>query len=879
MIAVALSAVCAFGAFAEESDALSIHPVNRLIQADPGSVVTIVVAIENHSAEAVDVDLSSELPQSWFAFFGDETVRLAPGETEILPISAMIPKNVLAGSYEILVHARYTCPRMNDRQSSEIRFTVLVNEVRSIRVTLVNAPDYVVDTAYTASFLLSNQGNVVEDLKLSTCDIQGAYIKLDPAWVSLEPGGSTPIDVHVILTAAPGRVLDHTVLVKAGNRDLLSNWASASARVKVLPQKLSDSDAYHHFPLKIQLSAGVLGTSNRAQLKVAGAGPLAHGGNDRLRFDLSDTGGVVEYSAPGMRLILGDGRFGLSPLTEWQAKARGIGVQISQERAGLELYTHDGAGSPKVGLRAAATSSNGSSLSLQLLTQVEPATNILTVKGVHRIPGVEIDCEYGMLANGSSSGAQALRASGRSKLGPVEAVVTVQNADRGYTAIDNPGIDMSLKLKSLSKLPVSGTLLLQKHDDGELHSRKLEANAVWKLDSTELGLKYSDTAKWDDGSDDLGRSRQASVSLNVFDSSNASLKEEISVQNCSGMLGNPGSWTVAYALKKQLIESRWKWTSCLSASMPLSQGASVSVGLGADASYQVVPGLEMRGGFRAGTIRQSGLTVSAGATYKPSDWAALSIDASCKIVDGGVRDLGVKVGQTAFFDIPLARRSDVGEISGKVVGVDGKGMPGIIVNAGGFSTVTDSSGNFRFPAVVEGEQYVSVSVRELGPEYLVMPSSAVSVKVERNTESTVQLTVARSGRIEGIVRFSSDEGSCVVPDEMIWRIADGISTQSAPKLLSGLLVEVSGARRYVVPLDFEGRFAIDHLPPGDYRVTIDRSSVPSLYELTPSAMNITLGEGEKASAEFAIYQVLREYDFTEGGEIGHELIVEGQQER
>ncbi len=49
------------------------------------------------------------------------------------------------------------------------------------------------------------------------------------------------------------------------------------------------------------------------------------------------------------------------------------------------------------------------------------------------------------------------------------------------------------------------------------------------------------------------------------------------------------------------------------------------------------------------------------------------------------------------------------------MGVDGKGMPGIIVNAGGFSTVTDSSGNFRFPAVVEGEQYVSVSVRELGP--------------------------------------------------------------------------------------------------------------------------------------------------------------------
>ncbi len=46
--------------------------------------------------------------------------------------------------------------------------------------------------------------------------------------------------------------------------------------------------------------------------------------------------------------------------------------------------------------------------------------------------------------------------------------------------------------------------------------------------------------------------------------------------------------------------------------------------------------------------------------------------------------MGVKVCQTAFFDVPLARRSDVGgEIAGKVAGVDGQGVQGIIVNVGG----------------------------------------------------------------------------------------------------------------------------------------------------------------------------------------------------
>jgi len=182
-------------------------------------------------------------------------------------------------------------------------------------------------------------------------------------------------------------------------------------------------------------------------------GPLFYEGKDRLRFDLSDTGGIVEYRAPGVRLLLGDGKFSLSPLTEWQAKAQGIGAEIGRGGSGLVLYTHDGAGSPRLGLRAYTASSSGSSLSFQLLTQVEPAMNILTVKGGHKTPGVEIDLEYGMLANGSGSGAQALRASGRAKLGPVEAILAVQNTDRSYTIIDNPGLDISLKLKSVQLGP------------------------------------------------------------------------------------------------------------------------------------------------------------------------------------------------------------------------------------------------------------------------------------------------------------------------------------------------------------------------------------------------------------------------------------------
>ncbi|MBP7165600.1 MAG: hypothetical protein KBB15_08085, partial [Firmicutes bacterium] len=161
------------------------------------------------------------------------------------------------------------------------------------------------------------------------------------------------------------------------------------------------------------------------------------------------------------------------------------------------------------------------------------------------------------------------------------------------------------------------------------------------------------------------------------------------------------------------------------------------------------------------------------------------------------------------------------------------------------------------------------------------PSSVISVEVEPKKTSTVSFTVAKSGRITGAVRFGtggeSHNAECA---EVLGRIAEEISLRRAPKLLSGLLVELSGPRRLVAQLDSNGQFSFDHLPPGEYRLVIDRSSMPDLYELIPSAIKVNLVEGQLASAEFVVEQVVREYDFTEGGEIADEpVVLVGQQKR
>ncbi len=503
-----------------------------------------------------------------------------------------------------------------------------------------------------------------------------------------------------------------------------------------------------------------------------------------------------------------------------------------------------------------------------------------------------MECEYGLLTNGTGKTAQAVRAAAKTRLGPVDVSAVLQTTDPGYSAVSNPGRDLSLKLRSVSTRPVATSLLLQEHEDQAARSHKLEATTVWILDASQLGLRYSDAISQRIDTSYRIRVQEATASLNVS-RGGSSLKQELTVQHKfadadagagagdDAAIGEAANWKATYTIKHTMVRSGWKLESYLTAGVPLSESSDVRLSAGLCGSYKPEPRRELKGGIRSDDIAGGVITVSGGATFRISDSVAFAADASCRVAGGEARDLAMKLTQTVFFDLPLARRADVGEIAGRVQGLGAQGIAGVMVSLDGLSTITDSSGAFRFPSVVQGKRYVSVAVSKLGPEYSVAPSSMISVEVEPKKTSTVSFTVAKSGRITGAVRFGtggeSHNAECA---EVLGRIAAETSLQRAPKLLSGLLVELSGPRRLVAQLDSNGQFSFDHLPPGEYRLVIDRSSVPDLYELIPSAIKVNLGEGQVASAEFVVEQVVREYDFTEGGEIADEpVVLVGQQKR
>ncbi|HEY2362108.1 MAG TPA: SdrD B-like domain-containing protein [Candidatus Angelobacter sp.] len=132
-------------------------------------------------------------------------------------------------------------------------------------------------------------------------------------------------------------------------------------------------------------------------------------------------------------------------------------------------------------------------------------------------------------------------------------------------------------------------------------------------------------------------------------------------------------------------------------------------------------------------------------------------------------------------------------------------------------TETDEQGRYKFSDVTQGEHMVSLSLTQFsGP-----------VRMTTKNQASVDLIRQKIGMVNfGIVDFARVTGS-VFNDLNL----DGNRTPDA-KGLSGvhLTLDDGKTHRNIVAQD-TGDFEVDDVPPGDYRVTVDASTLPANYSL------------------------------------------------
>lgn len=132
-------------------------------------------------------------------------------------------------------------------------------------------------------------------------------------------------------------------------------------------------------------------------------------------------------------------------------------------------------------------------------------------------------------------------------------------------------------------------------------------------------------------------------------------------------------------------------------------------------------------------------------------------------------------------------------------------------------TETDEQGRYKFTDVSQGEHMVSLSLTQFaGP-----------VRMTTKNQASVDLIRQKIGMVNfGVVDFARVTGS-VFNDLNL----DGTRSPDA-KGLSGvhLTLDDGMTHRNIVAQD-TGDFEVDDVPPGDYRITVDASTLPANYSL------------------------------------------------
>jgi hypothetical protein len=137
---------------------------------------------------------------------------------------------------------------------------------------------------------------------------------------------------------------------------------------------------------------------------------------------------------------------------------------------------------------------------------------------------------------------------------------------------------------------------------------------------------------------------------------------------------------------------------------------------------------------------------------------------------------------------------------------------------------TDEQGRYKFVDVTQGEHSVSLSLTQFsGP-----------VRMTTKNQASVDLIRQRIGVVNfGIVDFARVTGS-VFNDVHF----EGRKQPDAKGLAGVQLILDDGKRRRTIVAQDTGDYEADDVPPGDYRVTVDTSTLPANYSLAEDTFTL-----------------------------------------
>ena len=834
------------------------------LEADPGTLVTVVFRVTNRSSQTRTLRGRAEPPAGWRLIAADGFFTLTPNATEARLVSVGIPAGASAGPY----HVRYTVSDSAAPAAAGAVDSVAIDVrgVARIRLAPGDAPRFVLSgESFTATFLLTNEGNAPALVRLALHSTGGVRAYLDSPDVVVARHETRPVAVTVATEPESNRTRVAHLELTASSAAEPQVQLAARISVEVFPTAGTAAQRMHSMPARLTLKGSVQGDASQP-IELAGAGTLTEGSTGRLDFLFRGPGtGIssfgerdeyrLSYHAPGFALQLGDQSYRLTPLTETGRFAFGAGLRVDLGPMRLGGFTNTDRWAPVTRDEHAAFAS------YRLYGESRVGVNVLEKRGVDRgrLWSARADFELPLGARVGGEWAYADGAAGRTTARSVNLVgrqrwgtynLRYVEADPGYpTYLDG----VSNRLGSLTLTPAAWLTLSGYHQRVSNTHTAGGATTVFRTATTRGGVGLARTVSIYYMRTERDGEAPSLLPFGV---------EDRLVLGLGWRFGRSAvraftdlAWTTDQLTNDRFTFRRHRLQVDLAASSALQSSASLEYSTGRSLAFtspieRWTARLESSVWLPTGTALRLRASGTRHLIPTVRDWVVLDAEVVQQLAFGhelALRGhvLGFQQGTIPVLlvnyrvplRIPIAPVRRGGKLVARVYDAEtGQGRPNVVARLGDRAAVSDRQGRLLFRDLTPDTYYLYLDRSSTGIERVPVRELPLEVTVSGTEALRVEIGLVRAGHLMGRVRLLDFEEDVPLQERQQRMVETGG--------LRGVMLELRSdglVRRQVSKGN--GRFVFRGLPPGEWTLRVVGGALPEYHYFERDTVVITLEAG------------------------------------
>lgn len=864
----------------------------QALSAEPGEFVSTIFNVKNTSDSSRVYAPAVSLPEGWLLISSASPFRVEPGTVTRRVVSFRIPAGSAPARYEVEFGV---VENSNPVDAARDVIYVTIGASRQLDIRLMDSDEFVLaGDKYKASFLLFNAGNSVFRGRVKVTSIPDFPYEVSETELEIPANASRPLDVVVSTQVSGIRRLQHWVKVDV--TDITGEVVSSSnTSIDVLPTG-SVRERPGTIPAKLRLIGFESYRGRGGQIEFEARGAIREESHNVVDVfvrtpDLSASSLFArrdEYrigvATDQFSVVVGDARFGHSPLTEYGRNRRGVGVEgyagsvtvgafASKNRNAFPRedilgLTAGYAFSPRVRVSANFVDKSGQldGQALSLRTQFEPIRNST----------VDLEVGDGFATTRRSAGVSA-QATGRYDLFSYD--FRHLSTGRGF-----PGLYQDYS-NTASAVQVNATEDLSLAASFQVDERTFVSPTIQPVKTTSINLQVGPSYDFRLAGGALSTSvkyvyRSQNTLADGITTSTSEKQGRLRANWSMGMVSATVLTDVGYVASSflsdpirgirygaQVRTNGKRLTSSIY--FERSVGASLNrvtdartLNIGASTDLRVSDNTEL--GLNAYTmhdvsaygLRYSLLATHARHTFGFGHTVTLQTNVS---TFGNVG--GLPLGDVSLsYEVPLglpSLRSSGKRLTGRVVDFEtGEPLEGVVLRMGRDRVVSDSDGKFGFRWNNDPSQYLFLDQLSIGLDRLPMIPMPMTI-TEQALHTPVEVPVARAGELFGVVRRFDYPDGAKQSGELV---AIGVEPYA-------VLEVTDDAGSYRTTTDEEGRFRFRGLRPGKWSIRVLFADLPESHRIENSERKHDVAPGQRIETELRTLPRKRTIRFVAGGRI------------